>query len=78
MRLWLKDSERRPDPVPVKTDDRKAILVGMTLWLLALVAFLIFATPLLAAGHVWWLYTCAVGLGLGLVGLIYTNRRHQK
>ena len=21
MRLWLKDSERRPDPAPVKTDD---------------------------------------------------------
>ena len=29
MRLWLKDSERRPDPAPVETDDRKAMLVGL-------------------------------------------------
>ena len=36
MRLWLKDSERRPDPEPVKTDDRKAMLVGIALWLVAL------------------------------------------
>lgn len=76
MRLWLKDSERRPDPTPVKTDDRKAILVGMTLWLVALVALLIFAAPLNEAGFGWWLYACAIGLGLGLIGLIYTNRRH--
>ncbi len=77
MRLWLKDSERRPDPTPVKTDDRKAIVVGMTLWLVALVTLLIFAAPLNATGFGWWLYACAIGLGLGLIGLIYTNRRHS-
>ncbi len=29
MRFWLKDGERRPDPEPVQSDDRKAILVGL-------------------------------------------------
>ncbi len=77
MRLWLKDTERRPDPVPVKTDDRKAILVGMTLWLVALVVVLLVSGPLAAAGHSWWLYACAAGLGLGIIALIYTDRRHR-
>ena len=29
MRLFIKDSERRPDPAPLKTDDRKVVLVGL-------------------------------------------------
>ena len=48
MRLWLKDCERRPDPAPVKSDDRKAMLVGLVLWLLALVGLLLFLAPLVA------------------------------
>jgi hypothetical protein len=76
MRLWLKDSERRPDPAPVKTDDRKAILVGITLWLLALIGCLLFLHPLIESGNRWMLWSCATGIGLGLVGLLYTNRRH--
>lgn len=77
MRLWLKDSERRPDPTPVATDDRKAVLVGIALWLVALVAA--FVVPAVsevdAAGT--WFTTCLVGLTLGAVGLIYTHRRHR-
>ncbi len=75
MRIWLKDSERRPDPEPVKTDDRKAVLIGLGLWLLALAVLLVFLGPLLASGNGWWLWTCLIGFGLGLVGLIYTNHR---
>ena len=75
MRLWLKDSERRPDPEPVQTDDRKAIVVGLALWLVALGFFLLFLAPLLAAGDRWWLWTCVVGLGLGLVGLVYVHTK---
>ncbi|WP_213816897.1 DUF2530 domain-containing protein [Glaciihabitans sp. dw_435] len=78
MRLWLKDSERRPDPTPVKTDDRKAIIVGMALWLVALVLLLIFAPQLMGEAHQWWLYACVVGLALGLVALVYTNHLHTR
>ncbi len=77
MRLWLKDSERRPDPTPVATDDRKAVLVGFVLWLVALGWLLLFLTPLLAAGRGWWLWTVLIGLGLGLVLLVYTHRRRH-
>ncbi|MCU1584301.1 MAG: hypothetical protein JWM49_857 [Microbacteriaceae bacterium] len=76
MRLWLRDSERRPDPTPATTDDRKAILVGLVLWVVGLVSLLVFLGPLLSSGNPWVLWTCAVGLVLGLIGLYYTNRRH--
>ena len=72
MRLWLKDSERRPDPVPVATDDRKAVLVGTGLWLVALVVVAL----VMPASYALW--TCGAGIVLGLVGLAYTHRRHQR
>ena len=77
MRLWLKDSERRPDPAPIKTDDRKAVLVGLVLWLVALGGLLVFLTPLLASDRGWWLWTVLVGLGIGLILLVYTHRRRH-
>jgi hypothetical protein len=78
MRLWLKDSERRPDPVPVQTDDRKAVLVGLGLWLVALVVVLIVFGPLAEAGQQWWVWTCVAGLALGVIGVLYTHHRHTR
>ena len=79
MRLWLKDSERRADPAPVRTDDRKVVLVGLVLWLVALGGLLLFLRPLLADGRGWWLWTVLLGLGIGLILLVYTHRRrHQR
>jgi hypothetical protein len=69
MKLWLRDSERKPDPAPVKTDDRAAVLVGLALWIAALVIVLIMRP---GPDVVW---TCATGAVLGLVGLIYTHAR---
>ena len=75
MRLWLKDSERRPDPAPMRTDDRKAVLVGTAAWLVALLGLLLFGGFLVDAGQRWWLVTCTIGVGLGVLGLVYTQRR---
>ncbi len=77
VRLWLKDSERRPDPTPVTTDDRKAILIGIALWVAGLAIVIAFIAPLTTAGHVWWLWTCVAGLVLGLLALLYTHWRHE-
>jgi hypothetical protein len=78
MRLWLKDSERRPDPLPVKTDNRVAIYVGLGLWLLALVALLVVPQLLDLEYASWRLATCVVGVILGLLGLLYTRLRQQR
>ena len=78
MRLWLKDSERRPDPAPVKTDDRKAYLVGLILWVIALVAVIVFLPVLTADGRGWWLWACVAGLGLGVIGMLYTHWRRTR
>ena len=77
MRLWLKDSERLPDPAPVVTDDRKAILVGLVGWILGLATVLMLAlfSPTTTMAVVW---TCAVGIILGGAGLLYTHRRHTR
>ena len=77
MRLFIKDSERRPDPAPVKTDDRKVILVGLVLWILALAGMLLFLGALQESGLVWLLWTVVGGLVLGLGLLVYTARRHS-
>ncbi|MES2094528.1 MAG: DUF2530 domain-containing protein [Actinomycetota bacterium] len=75
MRLFLKDSERRPDPVPVKTDDRRPILVGLAAWVVAVVVVLVFFAPFTDSGNRWLLWTGAVGIGLGLAGLVYAAKR---
>jgi 4-hydroxybenzoate polyprenyltransferase len=78
VRIWLKDSERRPDPSPVKTDDRKAMLVGIALWLAATAVLFFFIGPLTESGNAWWLWTCIAALGLGLLGLIYTHWKRRR
>jgi fatty acid desaturase len=78
MRFWLSESKRRPDPEPVVTDDRTAILTGLVLWVVALAVLLVFVAPLVEAGRVWWLWACLVGIGLGLGMLVYVHRRARQ
>ena len=78
MRFWLKQDERRPSPAPVQTDDRAAFLVGIVLWLLALVAIVMFLAPLSAAGNGWWLWIAVTGVVLGIIGLLYTHLRGRR
>lgn len=78
MRLWLKDSERRPDPAPLATDDRKAMLVGLAAWVVALILVLFFFGAASDAGNGWWLWTCVAGIIIGVLGLIYTQARRKR
>ncbi|RZS64070.1 uncharacterized protein DUF2530 [Agromyces ramosus] len=70
MRLWLSESERRPDPAPARADARKAVLAGTIAWLVALALSLLFRAPLEAAGLGWLLWAAVTGSVLGLVGLV--------
>jgi len=77
MRLWVREEERRPAPAPVRTDDRKAVLTGLVAWVLALGGLLLFLPQILGSDSGWWLWTVLVGLGVGLVLLVYTALRHD-
>ncbi|CAN5339736.1 hypothetical protein BH11ACT5_BH11ACT5_08650 [soil metagenome] len=77
MRFWLKDSERRPDPTPVQTDDRKAFFAGTVAWVVALAVFVLLLPTLTAQGHTWWLWTCVAGLAIGVIGLGWSVWRRR-
>ena len=70
MRLWLNDSERRPDPAPARADARKAVLAGTLSWLVALIVTLVFRAQLEAADLGWLVWACVTGVALGLIGLV--------
>ena len=70
MRLWLNESERRPDPAPARADARKAVLVGTLAWLVALVLSLAFQSQLDAAGMGWLVWAAVTGFALGVIGLV--------
>ena len=70
MRLWLNESERRPDPAPARADARKAVLVGTLAWLVALVLSLAVRSQLDAAGMGWLVWAAVTGFALGVIGLV--------
>jgi hypothetical protein len=69
---------RRPDPEPLETDDRRVIFTGMVLWAVAWVVLLVFFRDDLRRHDAeWWLWTCLIGVGLGLYGLRFVSRRRR-
>ena len=78
MRLWLSESERRPDPAPARTDARKALLVGTAAWLVALVVSIALREPLADAGYAWFTTAAAIGVALGVIGLVVVQLRRRR
>ncbi len=77
MRFWLRDSERRPDPLPARADARKAVVVGTSFWLLAIALSVVFLPQLNAGGFSWWLGCSVFGAALGLIGLVVVQWRRR-
>lgn len=65
---------RRPDPPPLRTDDRLIAAVGTVAWAVALVVLLVVDLP---AGDRWWLWVCAAGIVIGVFGYWYLPRLHR-
>ena len=74
MRFYVKDSERKPDPEPIKSNAKLAILVGLILWVVALL-FLVFQAAQATPQKSWYTTTCIVGIILGIYALIRERRR---
>jgi hypothetical protein len=63
----------RPAPPPLEADTFRLVLVGMVLWAVAFLALLPVRDE-----HRLWLEICAVGFGLGFIGLwLSRNRRFR-
>ncbi len=78
MRLLLRPEERRPDPEPLQTDDRKAIGVGTVIWAVLAVVALVFRAELQRAGDGWWVWSAVAGFALGILGLGYLHLRELR
>ena len=72
------DEASRPgliaDVAPLDEDGIRSVAVGTALWFAGFVALLPFYGTLRDNGHLWWLWTCMAGVGLGLFGLEYCKR----
>lgn len=77
--LFLHPERRRPGPQPLQVDLRRTIVVGIALWLVALVVLAVLKITFDAdvAGK---LVVCATGMALGLLALLWehTNRRRYR
>ena len=78
MRLYLRSADRRPDPPPLQTNDRRVVLIGMALWAVILVVALAMRSRLEEQGHGWWVWTPVAALVLGAYGLYYLRRRDRR
>ncbi len=63
----------RPAPAPLEANDRLVTAVITAAWVIALISVLVLRQHL-APGQRWWVWTCAVGAGMGLFGLWYVPR----
>ena len=63
---------------PLDVDGVRTVAVGTALWLLAFLLLLPFYGRLHESHHLWWLWTCLAGFGLGIIGWDYCRRRRNK
>ncbi len=52
--------------------------VGTAVWGVALVVTFLLRGRLAESGAQWWVWTCAAGFGLGLIGCWWVRRRRDR
>ena len=63
----------RPAPPPLEANDQLVTAVITAAWVIGLISVLVLRDQL-SPGQRWWVWTCAVGVGMGLFGLWYVPR----
>ena len=66
-------STRRPAPPPLEANDQRVTIVGTVAWAVALAVLLVLREQIPASDR-WWIWTCAVGVAMGLFALWYVPR----
>ena len=61
---------RRPAPPPLEANDPRVTIVGTVAWVVALAVLLVLREQIPASDR-WWIWTCAVGVAMGLFALWY-------
>lgn len=62
---------------PLDVDGVRTLQVGTAIWAVAFLLLLPFYSQLSDHGHLWWLWTCAAGFGLGTFGWDHCRRRRN-
>jgi hypothetical protein len=62
---------------PLDVDGVRTLQVGTAIWAIAFLLLLPFYSQLADDGHLWWLWTCAAGFGLGTLGWDHCRRRRN-
>ena len=60
---------------PLDTDGVAAIAIGTAMFAIGLVVTVLFSKTLIERDSSWWIWVCAAGFGLGLVGTVFAARR---
>jgi len=60
----------REVPPALEGNDRLIAAIGAGVWAVALIVVVVLRHHLPPAQH-WWIWTCVVGVGLGLFGVVY-------
>lgn len=66
---------RRPDPLPLETDDARLVAVGTAVWACAFFVLLVLRLTDATRVEGWWMQMCLYGVALGVVGTLYCRRR---
>lgn len=78
MRLYVPHDERRPQPAPAVTNDALAFTIGLGGWLIGLAIVLGMLSAPAPFDPARALTTIAVGLVLGIAGLLVSRRRRRR
>lgn len=75
MSRWT--SGEREAPEPLEGPIRGTVIVGTSLWFVLFLAQLPFYGWYADHGHTWFIWTCAAGAGLGVLGFWYVMARER-
>ena len=71
-------AQRRPAPEPYEVDERPFVAAGIVAWIVAFAVLMLFFRDDLRRHHSeFWLWSCGIGVALGLYGYRFVSRKRR-